>query len=250
MLAMQLCINFSRFMRLLFTSLLLVLFFPVAAITIQGEVFDAGTRAPMADVSIVNVHTDDGTLTDEQGRFTIAVAKGQLLELRKIGYKTLRVRIPDGSIPSYFKLEMHPGPIELPEFDLQARNKDWKRDSARYYELYKGAIEFEKLDGLDVIRHPFSALSKRNRQIWAFQKEYNYWEQQKFIDYTFNDKLINSITGLSGDSLNVYMTRFRPTYDFLRSVNEYTYYGYIKESVEFFRTGRRKYVPSIRRSAN
>jgi hypothetical protein len=235
--------------RLLILVFLLHSFVTLAA-PITGDITDGGTKAHIANVAVVNVHTSAGTVSDEQGRFSIEVSKGDLLEFRKIGYKTLRIRIPHGTIPPYFKVIMQQGPVELPEFDLQAQARDWKKDSARYYELYKGAIEFEKLDGLDVVRHPFSALSKRNRQIWAFQKEYNYWEQQKFIDYTFNEKLITSITGLTGDSLQFYMKRFRPGYDFLRSVNEYSYYAYIKESAEFFRTGRRKYTPSIRRSAN
>ncbi|HRO42544.1 MAG TPA: carboxypeptidase-like regulatory domain-containing protein [Flavipsychrobacter sp.] len=234
-------------------SLLILLFFlPVFsfATSITGEIIDGNTRQAVGNVNILNIYTEVGTVSDEVGRFSIIVAKGQLLEFRKVGYKTLRIRIPEGQIPPYFKVIMQQGPVELPQFDLHAQSKDWKRDSTRYYELYKGAIEFEKLDGLDVIRHPFSALSKRNRQIWAFQKEYNFWEQQKFIDYTFNERLVTNLSGLSGDSLQVYMKRYRPSYEFLRSMNEYAFYSYIKESTEFFRTGRRKYTPVIRRSAN
>jgi len=220
------------------------------AVTITGTVTDAGTLQQVANVSVSNIHTNAGTLSDAGGRFTIEVASGQLLEFRKLGYKTLRVRIPDGDIPVYFKVLMQQGPIELPEYNLQTMAKDWKRDSIRFYELYKGALNFPKLEGLDMIRHPFSALSKHNRQIWAFQKEYNYWEQQKYIDYTFNEKLVHNITGLQGDSLQVYLKRFRPSYEYLRNMNEYTFYSYIKESAIFFRTGKRNYRPVITRSSN
>jgi len=230
--------------------LYLVIPFRLFAVTIFGEITDGGTRQTVSSVSISNIHTNMGTLSDGNGKFTIEVSKGQLLEFRKIGYKTLRIRIPEGNIPPYFKVIMQQGSVELPEYNLQARNKDWKSDSSRYYQLYKNAIEFPKLEGLDVIRHPFSALSKRNRQIWAFQKEYNYWEQQKYIDYTFNEKLVTNITGLHDDSLRIYLERFRPSYDFLRSMSEYTFYSYIKESADFYRTGRRKYTPIIRRSSN
>lgn len=237
-------------MRLLLSFLFSIFVTVSFATTITGEIIDAHTKAAIGQVSIVNIHTEVSTISDDLGKFTIVASHGQLLEFRKLGYKTLRIRIPEGTIPPYFRLVMQQGPIELPEFDVAGRARDWKKDSIRYYELYKGAIEFEKLDGLDIIRHPFSALSKRNRQIWAFQKEYNYWEQQKFIDYTFNEKLVSTLTGLSGDSLQVFMKRFRPSYDFLRAINEYSFYTYVKESAEYFRTGRRKYTPVIRRSAN
>ncbi len=247
---LYLCVNFKHAMRRFL--ILLSLFFPLLshAITITGEIIDGNTRLAVGRVNILNIYTDVGTVSDEDGKFQIVVDKGQLLEFRKIGYKTVRIRIPEGTIPLYFKVVMQQGAIELPEFNLQAHAKDWKKDSTRYYELYKNALEFEKLSGLDVIRHPFSALSKRNRQIWAFQKEYNYWEQQKYIDYTFNERVISGLTGLQGDSLDIYIRRFRPSYDFLRSINEYQFYSFIKESVEFYRTGRRKYTPVIRRSAN
>ena len=223
--------------------------FTLRAASINGEIIDTHTGAGLGNVNIVNIHTRLNATSNDRGAFTIPVERGQLLEFRKIGYKTVRVRIPEGTIPPYFRILMQQGPIELPEFDLQAKGRDWKKDSARYYELYKNAIEFPKLEGLDVIRHPFSALSKRNRQIWAFQKEYNFWEQQKYVDYTFNEKLVTTLTGLAGDSLQRYMRQYRPSYQQLRSMNEYTFYSYIKESVEIYRYGRR-YQPVIRRSAN
>ena len=235
--------------RLFLALLTALLPFTLKAVSISGEIIDTHTGASLANVNILNIHTKVSAISNERGAFTMTVERGQLLEFRKIGFKTVRVRIPEGNIPLYFRILMQQGPIELPEFDLQARGKDWKKDSARYYELYKNAIEFPRLEGLDVIRHPFSALSKRNRQIWAFQKEFNFWEQQKFIDYTFNEKLVTSLTGLAGDSLQRYMRQYRPSYQQLRTMNEYTFYSYVKESVEVYRHGR-SYRPVIRRSAN
>ena len=94
-------------------------------------------------------------------------------------------------------------------------------------------------------------MGEKKRQIWAFQKEYNYWEQQKYVDYTFNERLVTNLTDLKGDSLQIYLKKFRPSYEQLRNMNEYTFYFYIKETAELYRTGyRRKYTPVIRRSAN
>jgi hypothetical protein len=222
----------------------------VHAESIVGDVIDIADRKAIHDVAIHNIHTDITVGSDAEGKFSIVAARGHLLEFRKLGYKTLRVRIPAGSVPPYFKIVMEKGPVELPQFDMQdSRTRNYKKDSLTYYELYKHVLEFPKLTGLDVIRHPFSALSKKNRQIWAFQEEYTWFEQQKYIDYTFNEKLIKDITGLSGDSLQLYMKRFRPTYEQLRATNEYGFYLYIKETGEIYRTGRR-FRQGIRRSAN
>lgn len=233
-------------------SLLLSLLFlalSAAAETIVGDIIDIADRMAVTDVTIHNIHTDVVATSDAEGRFSILASRGNLLEFRKLGYKTLRVRIPEGSIPPYFKIIMQKGPVELPQFDVDGGSRNYVKDSLRYRELYKHVLDFPKLTGLDVIRHPFSAMSRKNRQIWAFQEEYNWWEQQKYVDYTFNEQLVQTITGLSGDSLQRYMRQYRPAYDQLRSMNEYNFYRYIRETGETFRTGRR-FRQGIRRSAN
>jgi hypothetical protein len=236
-----------RYASLLIIYLLVPLLSSAESIT--GEIIDGSANMGLEHVHIVNVHSKATAETDDKGRFRIFADKGQLLEFRKMGYKTLRIRLPQGSFPPYFKLVMQKGPVELPSFELVDHTKDYKKDSLRYREIYKHALEFPELTGLDVIRHPFSALSKKNRQIWAFQKEYALFEQQKFIDYAFNEKVVTNLTGLKGDSLNTYLRVYRPGYEQLRSMNDYTFYSYIKETVRTYRTGR-TYRPTIRRSSN
>jgi hypothetical protein len=83
---------------------------------------------------------------------------------------------------------------------------------------------------MESIQHPFTALSKHYRQIMRFQKEYNYLEQERYVDYAFNEKIITQLTGLQGDDLVEYMRMFRPSYELLRSLPQYYYFSYIKES--------------------
>jgi hypothetical protein len=207
------------------------------ALMIHGDVSDRFSYEMLGDVAIVNIFTNENTISNSHGQFSIDVTSGQLLEFRKPGYKVLRVRIPEGNIPSYFRLFMVQGMVDIPE-GTPYYFRDYKKDSIRYHDLYKTYLEFPQLTGLDVIRHPFSAMSKRNRQIWAFQKEYNLFEQEKYIDYTFTEKLVTSLTGLTGDSAKTYLRIYRPTYEQLRSMNEYTFYSYVKNSVEAYRGKR------------
>jgi hypothetical protein len=202
----------------------------------KGDVIDLYDNRPVNDVSIRNIYTDEIAGSEHNGHFSIGVQTGQLVEFRKEGYKVLRVRVPQGKLPSYFKVMMQRMGTGVTDY-MNARGAapDYKTDSAKYYALYKEALEVPRLSGLDAIQHPFSALSKKNKQIWAFQEEYEFYQQQKFIDYTFNPKLVQNITGFGGDSLQKYMELFRPTYDQLRNMNEYTYYNYIKVTSTAFR---------------
>ena len=209
---------------------------PLLAQSIKGEVVDKDSRHAMADVAVENMYTSFSVTTNADGGFLIAATADQLLEFRKIGYKPARVRIPKGYIPPYFKIIMEHGFVKPAEMIASSNRYDYRRDSLRYRDIYKHELDFEKLSAFGSIAHPFSALSKRNREIWRFQQEYEEGEQEKYIDRTFNANLIAKFTGLTGDSLRQYMVRFRPGYDQLRSMNDYTFYTFIKKTTHIYRT--------------
>ena len=58
-----------------------------AKITTQGTIVDAQGE-PLIGVSILEVGTTNGTITDIDGKFTLQVASGATLEISYIGYKT------------------------------------------------------------------------------------------------------------------------------------------------------------------
>ncbi len=210
---------------------------PAFAQAIKGEVEDMDDKKPIADVSIENIHTSLDILTYDNGTFLIAASSGQLLEFRKPGYKTVRVRIPQGYVPSYFKIIMKKGISEIKDMYAERTNRyDYTSDSIRYHELYKHELDFPKMSAIDMIAHPFSAMSGKNREIWAFQDDFDAFEKEKYVDKTFNEAVITRFTGLTGDSLHYFMRRYRPTYQQLKSMNDYTFYNYIKLNAQHYRS--------------
>jgi hypothetical protein len=221
-------------MRSLILFFLLLGFCPAIGQTIRGEVLDMDDKQPVEGVSIENIYTALDVSTDNKGAFLIAAANGQLLEFKKSGYKTVRVRIPMGFVPPYFRIIMKHGIPEIKE--TYASNRyNYRDDSIRYHELYKHELEYPKMSALDMIAHPFTALSRRNQEMWRFQDEYDEFEKEKYVDMTFNETIITRISGLTGDSLHHYMRRYRPTYIQLRSMTDYAFYNYIKSTVHYFR---------------
>jgi hypothetical protein len=203
--------------------------------TIRGEVIDKESKKPVTGVSIENVYTALSVNTGDDGGFIIAASKDQLLEFSKPGYKTTKVRIPKGYVPSYFKIVLEHGFVKVEDMLASDNRYNYKRDSLRYHELYKHELDFEKLSAVGSIAHPFSALSKRNREIWKFQADYDQFEQEKYVDNTFNPAIVNRVTGLTGDSLKRYMVRFRPEYEELRNMTDYSFFTYIKKTVHMYR---------------
>jgi len=135
---------------------------------------------------------------------------------------------------------MQTGAIELDEFAVRdrERNRSFQDDSIANHEIYRKALDLPRMSATDVINHPFSALSKQNRQAWAFQKEYSYFEQEKYIDYTFNERLVTNLTGLKGEQAQEYMRAYRPSYEMLHSLSEYDFYYYVKRTGEIWKQRR------------
>lgn len=211
--------------------------FACTAQNVQGTVTDMATGKPISGVNIQNVFTNSTISSDSAGHFAFTVEKNQLIIFFKSGYKVQKLRIPAGTIPPYFKIFLEQSSVELPEYLVQDHVKDWHKDSLKYRELYKHELDFPTMSFADVINHPFSALSKKNQEIWAFQKEYTAFEQEKYVDYTFNERLVTSITGLSGDSAKAYVRMYRPSYDQLRNMSKYDFYYFIKRTVSSYRQG-------------
>lgn len=200
----------------------------------RGELVDLANDSAMSDVNIRNIHTLKGMTTGRDGRFSLEVQKGHLIEFSKVGYQTLRIRIQNEKEPSYYKLVMNKVPIQLREVDIKGKPLDFKRDSVRYREAYDLVLRKQRKNEIDMQSMPLAMLSKKNRQEWAFQEMYAAWEKEKFIDFAFNDRLIRRITYLEGDPLQAFMLRYRPSYEFLREASDYEFLDYIKHCYYLF----------------
>lgn len=238
-LAKPLPIIFIRFpMRCLIFLFFVLLSIPCfAQQSIRGTVTDGQDGKALANVVIQNIHINTGTTTDSTGAFSIGVEKGQLVEFRRLGYKTKRLRIPSGTVPAFFRIVLDKGAIELDEVTIRKQFEDYKRDSTRYAEMYQAPLRVGRLSDADKFQDPFLALSPSRRKIWAFQEEYQRNEELRYVDYHFSEKRITAITGLKGDSLIAYRNQFRPSYEAVRGWNEYELFNYIKKTAAFFRRG-------------
>ncbi|MBS1616854.1 MAG: hypothetical protein JST06_12145 [Bacteroidetes bacterium] len=223
-------------MRLIF-FLLMMLPFAGWAQSIQGVVATA-QAGPLTGVEIQNIYSGDQVLSADDGHFVIAVQPGQLVEFHKPGFKTARVRI-GGRTAAYYRIVMEPGVAIMPELHDGSGFKSFQDDSLYYHNLFKKQIDFPVLTGWRAFQSPFSALGKTNQNMIRFQHEYAWLEQQKYVDYTFNPKLIAQLTGLKGDSVQTYMRQFRPSYELLRAMPEYDFFRYVKTTVDIWRERQR-----------
>ncbi len=213
-----------------------------AQVIMKGEIRDESTQDFLSDVNVRNIYTLKGMTVQADGKFSLSVKKGELIECSKVGYQTVRVRIYSEKEPDYYKIVMSKTPTMLREVDVRGKPLDFVRDSIRYRETYDIVLRKEHRDEVDMRNMPLAMLSKKNRQEWAFQDMYQEWEHEKYIDFTFNPRLVSRITYLKGEELSLFMKQYRPSYAFLRSASEYEYLSFIKNAYAQFVAGKTRQI--------
>jgi hypothetical protein len=203
----------------------------LAQTVISGTVRRTVPDSTKALINVRNVNTSATTQVDTTGQFSIEVKTGQLLEFTAVNLETTRVRIANEKGPKYYYIEMKPRVRTLAEITAIAKNKTFSQDSLSTYETYKTVFDKPGRDELPTNNAIMAGLSKKQREEWEFREKIKWWEEQKYIDNKFGERPLTRMTGLSGDSLSIFIQIYRPSYYDLRQMTEYKYLLYIKTSL-------------------
>ncbi len=216
-------------------------------ITISGTVYDS---TKLYVVPGVNVFATSGftTTTDSLGAYHINVSENDSLSFFYHGKST--VKFPVKTIGNYTAFD-----ISL-RIRVNAKYKllqgvtvfadTYHRDSlenrmeyAKIFNLDRPGISSTYIPGeaagldLDELINMFHF--RKNKQNLAFQRRLIEEEQDRYIDYRFNSKLIHRITGLGGDTLTKYKKLYRPNYAFVVSSSLAKFYEYILNTSYVFK---------------
>ncbi len=240
--------SFLKFCATTLSILLLLCNNSSAQIIISGTVFDS---SKLYVVPGVDVNTTSGLTarTDSLGAYHISVSKNDSLSFFYLGKST--VKFPVTTIANYNAFDI----------SLRIKVKDkykllkgvtvfadsYRRDSIENRMEYAKIFNFNK-PGLSSNYEPGAAAGldldeligifqfKKNKQHLAFQKRLVEQEQDRYIDYRFNSKLITRITGLRGDTLVRYKDIYRPSYEFVVSSTLAQFYQYILNTSYAFKS--------------
>jgi hypothetical protein len=204
-------------------------------VTIHGTVFNMYKTRPLDGVSVI-CSCGTGTTTDSNGNYVIRVDYSDSLRFSYLGRATQYFPVTIMNATTGFDIALHVKPTELGE--VRVAPKNYRMDSIQNRKDYEKIFNYTKpgislSDGpngagldLDEIINAFRF--KRNRRLAAFQQRLIEDEQDKFIAHRFNRGIVKKITGLSGDTLDQFMFRYRPSYWFTKTASDYEFYDYIK----------------------
>jgi hypothetical protein len=232
--------------NLLFKLLLLAISLQVMPCTkICGQIIISGTvydSSKLYVVPNVSVSSTSGlqTITDSLGAYHLNVAPTDSISFSFRGKST--ISFPVKTINDYNAFDISLRVKINTKYKLlqgvTVFSDTYRRDSSENRMEYSKIFNYEKpgisstfepggAAGLDLDALINSFNKNKKRQNLAFQKRLMDDEQNKYVEYRFNPKLVRRITGLSGDTLKTFMKLYKPSYFFVISSSLAQFYEYI-----------------------
>ncbi|MGN6566767.1 MAG: carboxypeptidase-like regulatory domain-containing protein [Flavipsychrobacter sp.] len=202
-------------------TVLLLLGVAAKAQTLKGVVTDAAGK-PLAAVTVVDVNTQQSTYTDAQGEYTIPAKSGDKIAFSSIGFKSAERLVPPTLGVTELNVQLQQLTYQLNEATVRLHQyTPYQLDSMERRSPYKLPLQREKESSA---MHPISLVAERvfgmHKDVYKFQKDFNYWEKQRFIDTRYTPELVESLTSLQGDTLANFMNAYPMDYDFSRNATD------------------------------
>lgn len=192
----------------------------------KGKIVLKTDNSPLESAYIINTRSNQIVYSEMDGSFEIEVLPEDIIEFRKMGFKIERTKIRNGPVP-FYQVALESGAIELPMVFI--KDHHYVEDSLKAIELYDYALRAERREDVDPLQNPFVLLDKRARQIWEFQRMFDYYESEKYIDYIFNEDLVLRVNpDFDEKYMDDYLRKFRPTYGQVKSWSRYEYLKYVQ----------------------
>ena len=185
-------------------------------------------------------------LADSAGYYHIHAKGNHTISFSFLGYYTKTYVVPLRLIHIIHDIELIPGIRTLTEVQINALTL-YQRDSLDRLETFKHYLDQPKTyfiepqthsvydipnpnynDAFGISLNPFTFFSKKNREKRKFSKMYPEFERQAFINSRYTPRLVHQLTGLTGDSLALFLYKFRPSYEFARVSTDLVFWSWIK----------------------
>jgi hypothetical protein len=243
--------------------LLLLLFFafPISgfAQTISGVVKDFNTHLPIANVQIITI--GGVVFSNPEGEFSVRkLSVGDKISFRLMGYETVEIKVEPVMFTSVETIYLHISEVSLNTVTIRSK-RNYRLDSLNFRKEFAREFSFKKA-GINemfvtvnpeyrpplALRKPsatssiasvnllqvFSLFNKKSNQGAKLKETLVEEEKAKYVDHIFAKNKIIALTKLHGDSLDLFMQRYRPLPLSVKKMNEYEMTLYIKKSYSEF----------------
>lgn len=233
-------LTFHRLLRIFLTvgALFFLILGNAQDVEVKGIIYDFSQKNPLEAVSVMSTR-GTGTITDVYGRYSIWVRATDSLFFSYQGRETGKYPILKMEDARQFNMALHVQVYALPNVIVRPPNYQMdslmnRMDYAKYFDYRKpNPLKNINVGPTGVGMDPNEIINmfrfKRNRSLASLQRRLVTEEQDKYIDFRFNKKFVNKLTGMQGEDLAFFMRKYRPPYDFVAITNQLEFGYYIQQ---------------------
>ena len=231
-----------------------------------GKVFSRSSGKPLAAAVVTGAK--GGTLTTAEGAFTLwQWHPGDTLLVSCIGYQPHKQILERRSSNDTLRIYLQPASVLLNPVTVQGRQL-YLLDSARTRREFAGVFNYRGVTAKEAMLHradvsyrPYDQITALNnttqivginvlqalallggkkKSLTKLQKTLQRDEDDAYADRRFSVRRVAAVTSLRGDSLQTFISTFRPDADELKSKTDYEVIAYIKDRYQAFKQGKVK----------
>ena len=206
----------------------------------RGKMRDFSDSSVIADVLVTNISLKTKASSDRTGSFSIRANSFDTLVFSIAGYAQDTLLVDDVFFKQEIDIFIRRKATELKTVVVVQADR-YRQDSLEARERYNEiAAGKEKVlmrnhgNGFGVTLSPFSYLSKKEKDKRQLLKREKREEEAAYVNYRFSRTKVIQLTGLSGDSLQTFMIRYRPSYEFCKKASEEDMTLHINASLKAF----------------
>lgn len=226
---------------LLFLLLFNIISAPISAQqTLQGKIYDRITDSALAGINVFNRTNRSFSVSAKDGSYSIAASEGDKVMFTASGFKTDSVIVTFSQLLTQYDVSLSARYVSLSGITL---NSSYQADSLERRNIYRYYFDSLKnitggnrpTDGVGISISPLSYFSSKAKRQRELRKRLLKEERDSYIDRSFPAEWVERLISLHGDSLRLFMYRYRPSYDFCRKTDRADMIVYISDKLKEFR---------------
>lgn len=213
---------------------------------LTGKIRRQNSDEILAGVTVSNRALGQHNISDMGGNYRIPARPGDTLIVSSAGYLTDTVIVGPDMLSAEYTVYLQEKVVALPAVKV-TETKSYQLDSLERHEEYAWLLDKKhpvKLwnekrpgDGPGLSFSPIGYYSRGEVRKRRLKRRLKQEEEDYYVDYRFPRTKVAQLTGLRGDSLQMFMTRFRPPYKWCRTANTMDILLYINDKLVLFRKG-------------
>ena len=245
-------------MRLIALIFFVILSSQVFSQQLTGLVIDVATKKPIKNARVAT--PANYTYTTSTGSFVLNnFRSGDTLTVTHLGYEAYHIKHNNRSKTDTILILLKRSSIVLEEVSINGI-RNYRLDSLNRRKEYASFFAYKapKVKDIFITKSPnvstqyspfqnstsslvgvnllsvIGLLSKNKTPVSKMKKQLLKQEEYNYVDHVFSKEKVQSLTSLKGDSLQNFMSEYRPSIEELKQMTDYQLLLYIKKSYHTF----------------